>query len=212
MPSCAAPKPRDLPSQLISSDSESFPYVTRGGLKLRGALDTFKLSPEGKVALDIGSSHGGFTDCLLQAGATRVWCVDVGYGLLDYKLRNDPRVKLMERTNIRHLEPSQITEPIDFVTIDVAFISLSKVWPALLPLLEPGVPILALVKPQFEGTPKEAPGGTIKDEETRAAILERVKQSVLGIGLTLHGVFDSTITGKRSGNQETFFHLSIPTP
>ena len=182
--------------------------MSRGGDKLRGALDAFGINPKGLACLDIGSSTGGFTDCLLQAGARSVWCVDVGYGLLDYKLRNDPRVNVIERTNIRHFDPKQITAPIGLVVVDVSFISLTKVLPKIAEFIQARVDIIALVKPQFEGTPKEVPGGYVKDEKTRQSILDKVRGNIPGMGFRLLKEADSQIKG-RQGNQETFFHLVI---
>lgn len=181
-------------------------YVSRGGRKLRGALDAFGISAQGKTCLDIGSSTGGFTDCLLQAGARSVWAVDVGWGLLDYQLRKDPRVHVLERTNFRFLDPSALTEKPTLITADVSFISLEKIFPKILDVLKEEGEIVALVKPQFEGTPKEAPGGFVKDDPTRQAILSRVRALAEQAGFQVIGSADSVIAG-RKGNQETFFHL-----
>jgi 23S rRNA (cytidine1920-2'-O)/16S rRNA (cytidine1409-2'-O)-methyltransferase len=157
--------------------------------------------------MDIGSSTGGFTDCLLQAGARSVWAVDVGYGLLDYKLRSDPRVHLLERTNFRFFEVSKLTEAPQLITIDVSFISLAKILPKISEVLAPGGDVLALVKPQFEGTPKEVPGGFVRDEATRQMILGRVRIQVKEGGFQVRGTVDSIVKG-RKGNQETFFYLT----
>ncbi|MFA5974837.1 MAG: TlyA family RNA methyltransferase [Elusimicrobiota bacterium] len=184
-------------------------FVSRGGTKLRGALDAFKISPEGKVCLDIGSSTGGFTDCLLQAGAKSVWAVDVGYGLLDYNLRKDPRVHILERTNFRFLESSVLKEIPTLITIDVSFISLSKIFPKIYEVAPSGADIVVLVKPQFEGTPKEAPEGFVKDEPTRQDILSRVRAMAEQAKFQIKAVSDSVLAG-RKGNQETFFHLIKP--
>ncbi len=183
-------------------------YVSRGGHKLRGALDTFNIDPRGKVCLDIGSSTGGFTDCLLQAGAMAVWAVDVGYGLLDYNLRQDPRVHLLERTNIRHMDASTIKDAVDLIVIDVAFISLLKVLPKVREIAKNETVILALVKPQFEGTPKEVPGGFVKDVLTRQNIVGRTREGVLTQGFKVLSECDSVMKG-RQGNQETFMQLTI---
>src|SRR5229473_7568566 len=165
-------------------------FVSRGGHKLRGALSHFKIDVQGKVCLDVGCSTGGFTDCLLQAGAQSVWAVDVGYGLFDYTLKKDPRVHLLERTNFRHFEVSTLTETPDFVTVDVSFISLAKIMPKIAEVLENGGEVLAMVKPQFEGTPKEVPGGFVRDEKTRQLILERAKHEIEGAGFKILGQFD----------------------
>ena len=156
--------------------------------------------------MDIGSSTGGFTDCLLQHGARAVWAIDVGYGLIDMRLRNDERVRLLERTNVRHLDSSAITEAPTLITVDVSFISADKIFPKIQEFLAPGGEVLFMVKPQFEGTPKEVPGGFVKDEPTRQAILERVRATVNRAGFKIIGAQDSVITG-RKGNQETFFYL-----
>jgi 23S rRNA (cytidine1920-2'-O)/16S rRNA (cytidine1409-2'-O)-methyltransferase len=171
-------------------------------------LESFKIPIEGRVCLDVGSSTGGFTDCLLQAGAKSVWAVDVGYGLLDYKLRKDPRVHVIERTNFRFFDRSTLSETPDLVVVDVSFISLAKILPKLKEILSAGGDLLTLVKPQFEGTPKEVPGGFVRDEPTRQLILGRVAQQVQESGLQLKGKADSVLKG-RKGNQETFFHLSL---
>ncbi len=184
----------------------TFKFVSRGGHKLRGALDHFKISVQGLVCLDIGSSTGGFTDCLLQAGAKSVWAVDVGYGLLDYTLRKDPRVHVLERTNFRYFDASTLTEKPDFATVDVSFISLAKILPKIAEVLSSPKEVLALVKPQFEGTPKEVPGGFVCDEITRQAILQRAEKEIRDLGFKITGIQDSLVKG-RKGNQETFFHL-----
>ncbi len=158
--------------------------------------------------MDIGSSTGGFTDCMLQAGAKKVIAVDVGYGLLDYGLRNDPRVQVLERTNFRHFDPVVLTDQPSFITIDVSFISLAKILPAITTSLPKGLPILALVKPQFEGTPKEVPGGFVKDETTRQLILARTRAAIFELGYALEGSVDSAVKG-RKGNQETFYLLRM---
>jgi len=176
-------------------------------LKLRGALDDFGADVAGKTCLDVGSSTGGFTDCLLQAGARSVWCVDVGYGLLDYNLRKDPRVRVLERTNFRLLDPALLdSERPSITTIDVSFISLGKILPKVFELLPADGQVIALIKPQFEGTPKEAPGGFVKDEAVRRRILERVRALIEAAGFKIRSVSDSKVKG-RKGNQETFFYL-----
>jgi 23S rRNA (cytidine1920-2'-O)/16S rRNA (cytidine1409-2'-O)-methyltransferase len=156
--------------------------------------------------MDVGSSTGGFTDCLLQAGAKSVYAIDVGYGLLDYKLRTDPRIHMIERTNFRFFEASKLNEKPQLVTVDVSFISLAKILSKIAEVLAPGGDVLVLVKPQFEGTPKEVPGGFVRDEPTRQMILSRVKEQVQKAGFQLKGTADSILKG-RKGNQETIFHL-----
>ncbi len=156
--------------------------------------------------MDVGSSTGGFTDCMLKDGAKRVIAVDVGYGLLDYGLRKDPRVQVLERTNFRYLEPKILVESPTFITIDVSFISLAKILAVISTNFPKGLTILAMVKPQFEGTPKEVPGGFVKDEATRDAILSRARDEILKLGFIIEGSVDSAVKG-RKGNQETFYLL-----
>lgn len=183
-------------------------YVSRGGEKLSGALKTFSLSTKDKVCWDIGSSTGGFTDCLIQEGASSVWAIDVGYGLFDYTLKKNPKVHLLERTNFRYIEPEALPEKPQIVTIDVSFISLDKILLKLKEFITTDTEIIALVKPQFEGTPKEVPGGFVKDEPTRQAIISRVREAIQTLGYTVCAEADSVIKG-RKGNQETFFCLKI---
>jgi 23S rRNA (cytidine1920-2'-O)/16S rRNA (cytidine1409-2'-O)-methyltransferase len=199
------PANRKKPSPL-SNLPEKSRYVSRGGDKLRGALDAFGITVNGKICLDVGSSTGGFTDCLLQAGAARVIAIDVGYGLLDYKLRNDPRIQLLERTNFRFLDPAQLSSTPDLITVDVSFISLDKIFPKIGAILSPQGEAVILVKPQFEGTPKEVPGGFVKDEAVRQQILFRVEAATDKAGYTIAGKIDSPVKG-RKGNQETFLWL-----
>lgn len=194
-------------SSPLAKTKESPRFVSRGGEKLQGALDAFQIKVEGRTCLDLGSSTGGFTDCLLKSGAKSVWAVDVGYGLIDIKLRNDPRVHLFERTNVRHLDNDLITERPSLITADLSFISLEKVFPKIRELLVPGGDVITLVKPQFEGTPKEVPGGFVKDEPTRQSILERARVAATEAGFNVKAQADSVIAG-RKGNQETFFHLT----
>ncbi len=183
------------------------PYVGRGGVKLAGALDRFGLDPAGTVALDVGASTGGFTDCLLQRGATRVYAVDVGYGQIDWRLRCDPRVVVIERTNIRHMDPARIPEPIDLAVIDVSFIALEKVLPAVRPLLRPGGCIVALVKPQFEvGRRHVGRGGIVRDPALHQAAVDAVRAAAAAIGLRCDGSAASPLPGQK-GNLEFFIHL-----
>ena len=184
---------------------EDLPYVSRGGLKLAGALDTFALNPSGVVCADVGASTGGFTDVLLQRGAARVFAIDVGYGQLAWKLRQDERVVVMERTNARHLE--SLPEPIDLATIDASFISLKLLFPAVVKWLKPGASVVALVKPQFEaGKIQVGKGGVVRDPSVHRQVLEKViheatKNSLMAVGLTV-----SPITGP-AGNHEFLLHL-----
>ena len=189
-------------------------YVSRGGDKLAHALKAFGLDVVGQVAVDVGASTGGFTDCLLQRGAARVYAIDVGYGLLDYRLRRDPRVAVMERVNVRYLESLPATagaeaERADLATIDVSFISLEKVIPAVEKLLKPGRRILALVKPQFEARRREVSrGGVVRDPQVHAAVLGRLIAWCVGRGLRLLGLTASPLLGP-AGNREFFLLLGV---
>jgi len=185
---------------------EQLRYVSRGGLKLEAALKEFTVSAENKTALDVGASTGGFTDCLLQHGAGKVYAVDVGYGQLAWKLRQDPRVVIIERVNIRHIDPELVPEPIDIVVIDVSFISLEKVVPSILQFLKPHAEIIALIKPQFEvGKGQVGKGGIVRDEGARTAAVERVTNFFRETGFEVRGVIPSPITGQ-DGNVEFLIH------
>ena len=181
--------------------------MSRAGRKLAHALDHFDLfgvDPAGRVCLDVGASTGGFTDCLLQRGAARVYALDVGYGQLDLRLRNDPRVVVMERINARHLAPDALPEPCGLITIDVSFISLLKILPALLPHLAPGGCLLPMIKPQFEaGRGAVGKGGILRDEEVRRRAIDECAAGIAALGLAPHGVFDSPVAGT-GGNREAF--------
>jgi 23S rRNA (cytidine1920-2'-O)/16S rRNA (cytidine1409-2'-O)-methyltransferase len=207
----------DKPARLVANGARieierAAPFVSRAGEKLAAGLDAFLIDPTGLVALDVGSSTGGFTDCLLQRGAARVYAVDVGYGLIDWRLRRDPRVVLRERTNIRYIDRSVIPEPIDLAVIDVSFISLTLVLPSVAPLLRDRARLIALVKPQFEvGKGQVDPGGIVRDEAQRRAATQKVIAFAADLGLEATGVFDSPVKG-RKGNQEIlvgFCHQGI---
>jgi 23S rRNA (cytidine1920-2'-O)/16S rRNA (cytidine1409-2'-O)-methyltransferase len=180
------------------------PFVSRGGRKLAAALDRFALEPGGWRCLDVGASTGGFTDCLLARGAAQVTALDVGHGLLDARLRADPRVAVVERVNARYLAPDAFAAPFDLVTVDVSFISLVAVVPALLPHLAPGGRLLVLIKPQFEvGRAAVGKGGIVRDPELRARIVaERVAQ-LAAMGLEPLDSFESPVAGA-TGNRESF--------
>lgn len=180
-------------------------FVSRGGHKLEGALAELALDVTGLVAIDVGASTGGFTDCLLQHGAARVYAVDVGQGQLAQKLQDDARVIVMDRTNARHLEPAQFTEPIDLIVIDASFISLDKLMPALGRLLRPGGRLLAMVKPQFEAGREQARRhrGVIKDPALREAAIERARSAISAEGLHITAECDSSVPGPK-GNVERF--------
>ena len=184
------------------------PYVSRGGEKLAGALRAFKISVTDRLCFDIGSSTGGFTDCLLKNGAKRVWAVDVGHGLLDEKLRKDGRVVVLEGVNIRHFEISTLAEKPSLITVDVSFISVEKIFPKMKEILAPNGEIVVMVKPQFEGTGPQVPGGIVKDEDTRQSILKQVRQSAIDFGFTIKNAEDSVLDG-RKGNREHFLHLVL---
>jgi len=185
--------------------SEPPPFVSRGGIKLDHALDEFRLDVRGKVAADIGASTGGFTDCLLKRGASRVYAIDVGYGQLDYRLRQDPRVVVMERVNARY--PISLPEKVDFATIDLSFISVTKVIPSVAQILKEDGYLVVLVKPQFESRKGEVgKGGIIKDSQLHAIILGRFIVWVVDNGFRLKGLIVSPILGTE-GNKEFFVLL-----
>jgi 23S rRNA (cytidine1920-2'-O)/16S rRNA (cytidine1409-2'-O)-methyltransferase len=189
---------------------ESLPYVSRGGLKLRKALDEFCIDAAGLIAVDVGSSTGGFTDCLLQAGASKVFAIDVGYGQLAWKLQQDPRVIRMERTNIRTVTPDQLDEVPALAVIDASFISLAKVLPATVALVKPGGRIIALIKPQFEvGKSEIGKGGIVRDPAAHERVIEDVRHTAHDLGLTVSGLCESPITGA-DGNREFLILLQLP--
>jgi 23S rRNA (cytidine1920-2'-O)/16S rRNA (cytidine1409-2'-O)-methyltransferase len=180
------------------------PFVSRAGRKLAHALDHFGLDPAGWTCLDVGASTGGFTDCLLQRGAARVYALDVGYGQLDHRLRTDPRVVVMERINARHLAAGALPEPCGLITVDVSFISLRKIVPALLPHLAAAGLLLPMIKPQFEaGRGAVGKGGILRDEEVRRRVIDECAAGLAALGLAPLGVFDSPVAGT-GGNREAF--------
>ena len=194
----------DAPVRLKGED---IPYVSRGGLKLEKGLDHFAVDPAGRVVVDVGASTGGFTDCLLQRGAAKVFAVDVGYGQLAWSLREDPRVVNLERTNIRELTTERLGERPSLAVIDASFISLDKVLPPTLALLAPGAEILALIKPQFEvGKGQVGKGGVVRDAEQHAAVVERIRTLAESLGCLILGVTESPILGPK-GNREFLIHL-----
>jgi 23S rRNA (cytidine1920-2'-O)/16S rRNA (cytidine1409-2'-O)-methyltransferase len=195
-----------VPSEVEVTLEEALPYVSRGGLKLEEALGRFRLDVSGLICADVGASTGGFTDCLLKHGAAKVYAIDVGYGQLAWKLRQDPRVVVLERTNIRYLE--SLPEPIDLATIDFSFISLGLVLPPVINLLKPQGQIIALVKPQFEaGREQVGKGGVVKEPEVHRQVLYRVTKMAQDLGLQLLGLIPSPLLGP-AGNVEFFIHLS----
>ncbi len=186
------------------------PFVSRAGGKLAAALAHFAVDPKGLWCLDVGASTGGFTDCLLQHGAAHVAALDVGYGLLDLKVRNDPRVEVRERVNARYLPADAFDRRFDLIVVDVSFISLAKVVPALLPHLAPGGLLLPLVKPQFEvGRSGVGKGGLVRDEALRQATIALRARELAALGLELVGTYDSPVTGAE-GNREAFALLRSP--
>jgi 23S rRNA (cytidine1920-2'-O)/16S rRNA (cytidine1409-2'-O)-methyltransferase len=183
------------------------PYVGRGGVKLAHALDTFHIAVEGREALDIGASTGGFTDVLLRRGAARVVALDVGHGQLDWRIRNDPRVVVIERKNARFLAPEDLPGPVDLVVIDVSFISLAEILPRVPAVARGGADIVALVKPQFEaGREQVGKGGIVRDPDVHARVVERVSEAAARVGLERVAMTPSPIAGAE-GNREFLLHL-----
>jgi len=201
-----APVDREAEVRLLGEDLK---YVSRGGLKLEKAFEHWKINVTGKICLDVGASTGGFTDCLLQYGAARVIAIDTGHGQIDFRLRQDPRVRLLEKTNARYLTREQISESIDFIAMDVSFISATLVLPAVVAAAFPQSPsersgrkIVVLVKPQFEvGREQVGKGGIVRNEAARLAAVEKVRQEIIGLGFTKTDVIDSPILGAE-GNRE----------
>jgi 23S rRNA (cytidine1920-2'-O)/16S rRNA (cytidine1409-2'-O)-methyltransferase len=199
--------PDDAEVRLRGADS---PWVSRGGEKLAGALEAFALPVEGRIALDVGASTGGFTDCLLQRGARQVIAVDVGYGQLAWKLRQDPRVVVLERTNARTLTADLLPARPDLAVVDVSFISLATVLPAIAAVVHPGATIVALVKPQFEvGRGRIGKGGVVRDPALRAEAVATVRGAAEALGLTVRGEAESVLPGPK-GNREVFLLLQTP--
>ena len=188
----------------------TLPYVSRGGLKLEKAMNEFDVSLSGKVCMDVGASTGGFTDCMLQNGAIKVYAVDVGHGQLAWKLRNDPRVVCMEKTNIRYVTPEDIGEPVDFSSIDVSFISLTKVLGPVKEILSPGGEVVALIKPQFEaGREKVGKKGVVREKSTHLEVIQMVMAYAAEIGFEIRNLEFSPIKGPE-GNIEYLLYLHKP--
>ena len=209
-------RPATKPGAVVAADAvlrlreAPSAYVSRGGEKLAGALDAFGLDVAGQVALDVGASTGGFTDCLLRRGARRVFALDVGYGQLAWTLRQDARVTVLERINARRLEASMLAEAPDLATVDVSFISLALVLPAVAAALQPAGSVVALVKPQFEaGRGQVGKGGVVRDPTVRAAAVARIRDEAQTLGLTVRGESDSVLAGPK-GNREVFLWLARP--
>ncbi len=191
----------------VTVQQPDHPYVGRGGVKLAHALDTFGVAVDARHALDIGASTGGFTDVLLRRGAAGVIAYDVGHGQLDWGLRNDPRVLVIEKANARTLEPADLPRQVDVVTIDVSFISLRHIFPRVPPLLRPGADVVALVKPQFEaGRGEVGKKGVVRDAAVQQRVVEEATHSAAEVGLARVAMIESPITGD-TGNREFFLHL-----
>jgi len=188
--------------RIKGGDDPTTRYVGRGGLKLEAALREFQIDVCGFVCLDVGASTGGFTDCLLQNGAKKVFAVDVGHNQIDWRLRNDPRVEVREGVNARYLTPDDFPQKFDLAVMDVSFISVTKVLPAIVPLLAPGRSIIALIKPQFEvGRGEVGGGGIVRDETKRLRVVAEVNNAAHALGLEVVNVIESPITGAE-GNVE----------
>jgi len=199
------PTPPDAPIAVTAADR----YVGRGGLKLEAALHAFAIDPSGLTCLDVGASTGGFTDCLLQHGAARVFAIDVGHGQLDWRLREDPRVVVREGLNARHLAPSDIGTPVGLATADVSFISLTLILPAVFGLMEEGAGMVVLIKPQFELSASQVGrGGVVRSDSLRLAAAEKIRTFVIGAGHRWLGVMDSPVAG-RQGNIEFLAHIGV---
>jgi 23S rRNA (cytidine1920-2'-O)/16S rRNA (cytidine1409-2'-O)-methyltransferase len=197
------PVPTDADIRILG---EQLRYVSRGGLKLEAALSEFAIDVQGRTALDVGASTGGFTDCLLQHGAEKVYAVDVGYGQMAWSLRQDPRVVIIERVNARQIDPALVPEPIGIAVIDVSFISLEKVVPSILQFLKPHADIIALIKPQFEvGKEQVGKGGIVRDEGARNSAVKRIEAFFQSTGFEVKGVIPSPIQGQ-DGNVEFLIH------
>ena len=190
-------------------ESHPCPYVSRGGLKLEKALRDFGVKPVNYVCSDSGASTGGFTDCLLQQGARKVFAIDVGYGQLDWKIRSDPRVVVMERTNVRYVTPEQLGEPLDLSVVDVSFISLKIVLPVIKTFLKPTGQVLCLIKPQFEaGKEKVGKKGVVRDPATHKEVLDGFVELADSLGMTILGLTFSPVKGPE-GNIEFLGHLTL---
>ena len=198
---------RIAPGARVEVAAKEHPYVSRGGVKLAAALDAFGIDCRGRIALDVGASTGGFTDCLLQRGAARVHAVDTGRGQIDAGLRADPRVVLHERTNARRLDPGEFPDPIDVAAVDVSFTSARRVLPAVAERLSPGAFAIVLVKPQFEARREEVrAGGLVLDPAVRARVVEEVAEAAESVGLSRIGTIPSPIAGAH-GNVEVLLGL-----
>lgn len=205
----------DKPGTAVAAEADvaveaDEPYVSRGGGKLEGALDAFAVDPAGRDILDVGASTGGFTDCVLRRGARRVVAVDVGYGQFEWRLRGDPRVTLLERTNARHLRPGDLPFPPEMTVVDVSFISLRLILPAIRGVMTGGGEIVALIKPQFEvGRGQVGKGGVVRDAALQQSTVAAVCDFAREIGLEVRGTCESPLLGPK-GNREYFMHAAVP--
>ncbi|MDX9974112.1 MAG: TlyA family RNA methyltransferase [FCB group bacterium] len=200
-----------LPEDTVIEVREEPRFVSRGGEKLEGAFEDFSIDVTGRVAIDVGASTGGFTDCLLQHGAAKVYAVDVGYGQLAWKLRQDPRVVVMERTNIRNVTPADLSESPSFFVVDCSFISLKLVLPPLKPLLAEDAAGVALIKPQFEAGRKQVgSGGVVRDPEVHERVVAEVASAAEELGFKNAGVVPSSLLGP-AGNREFLIYLQLVT-
>jgi 23S rRNA (cytidine1920-2'-O)/16S rRNA (cytidine1409-2'-O)-methyltransferase len=191
----------------VHLEEGSSPYVSRGGKKIEEALKTFGIHPKGMIVMDVGASTGGFTDCILQQGAKKVYAVDVGYGQLAWRLQKDPRVINLERRNIRYLPREEVQEEADLIVIDTSFISVEKFLPHLVGFLRRGGAILSLIKPQFEvGKGEVGKGGVVRDKALHEKVIDRISTFSRGLGLTVLGVTESPLLGPK-GNREFFIYL-----
>ena len=192
----------------IEIRGNALPFVSRGGLKLDKAVKCFGLDLKDYVCMDVGASTGGFTDCMLQNGASKVYSIDVGYGQLDWKLRNDPRVVCMEKTNVRYITPDQIGEPVDFVSVDVSFISLEKILLPVKACMKDGAEMVCLIKPQFEaGREKVGKKGVVRDKKVHEEVVDRIRDFAISSGFGILGLDHSPIKGPE-GNIEYLLYLT----
>ncbi|MBI2387671.1 MAG: TlyA family RNA methyltransferase [Elusimicrobia bacterium] len=189
------------PDAVLSLKADPCPYVSRGGLKLKAALDEFSVAAEGRVCIDVGASTGGFTDCLLQAGASKVYSIDVGTAQLDSRLKADPRVVSREQTHARLLQPEWFSPKPDLAVMDVSFISSAQVLPFLIPCLAAPFELVVLVKPQFEVGPKLAPKGVVRDPAVRLRAVDKIRAAAASLGLVEAGMLESPVVGPK-GNHE----------
>lgn len=198
----------DSPIRIKRADDPAARYVGRGGLKLEAALKEFQIDVRGSVCLDVGASTGGFTDCLLQNGAAKVFAIDVGHNQIDWRLRNDPRVEVREGVNARYLKPEDFPVSFDLLVVDVSFISVIKILPALVPLLQPHGSIIVLIKPQFEvGRGEVGGGGVVREQEKRTKAVNNVNEFAATLGLKIEKTIESPIKGAE-GNVEYLAHYS----